>query len=98
MKGYVSVLILLIGYVLAAPLASAQAKPQRVRVAPQIAADLLKKRVPPEYPHEAKEKHLEGSVEVRPDLLLNAGGTPFDHADFRLALFASERRKLEFPA
>lgn len=58
----VSICVLLLACLLAARLASAQVMAQRVRVSPQVAAKLLKKRVPAEYPQDAKDKQIEGSV------------------------------------
>ena len=65
MKNRIFVSFLLFGSLLAASLANAQVKPQRVRVAPPIAANLLKTYVPPDYPQEAKDKHIEGNVVLK---------------------------------
>ena len=62
MKKFVSVAVVLFSCLAAVSLASAQVRPQRVRVSARVTAGLVKKRIPPDYPQEAKDKHLEGSV------------------------------------
>ena len=62
MKKYVSVWFLLFAFLLARSVANAQLKPQRVRVSAKVTERLVQKRVAPDYPQEAKDKHLEGSV------------------------------------
>lgn len=65
MKRWVGLLVfLVIGMVLPST-AHAQAKPSKVRVIPQIAANRLMKRVPPKYPARAKAQHIEGAVVLK---------------------------------
>jgi protein TonB len=41
---------------------SGQQQPKRVRVSPGVAQALLIKKVEPEYPQEARDKHIQGAV------------------------------------
>lgn len=42
--------------------------PQRVRVSQKVAEQLVKRKVPPHYPDEARAEHVEGSVLMQVDI------------------------------
>lgn len=49
----------------ATSLAQAQAVPQRVRVSQGVMQAMLVKKVPPEYPADAKNDHIQGAVVLK---------------------------------
>ena len=48
--------------------ASAQQTPQRVRVSQKVAQQLVKKKVPPHYPEDARAEHIQDTVLMQVDI------------------------------
>jgi TonB family protein len=47
------------------PAAQGNALPQRIRVSQGVSSRLIAKKVPPQYPHEAREQHIQGQVVLK---------------------------------